>query len=279
MTKTLAGQTAVVTGAGRGIGRRIAESCAAAGARTVLVARTEADLVQTAASIKDAGGEAAAMPADVTDAARVREVIAVVERELGGCDLLVNATGRLASIGPAWEADAESWWRDVEVNVRGVWLTCQEALPGMVARGRGRIVNMVGGGTASPFPFVSAYATAKAAVMRLTENLAWELDHEGAAPRVFALSPGFVRTAMTQQFADSEAGRRWMGFMAARFERGEDVSPDLAASVVVALGAGDLDALHGRHLRADRDHDRLAALAAEARDQDDDWRRLRLVSP
>lgn len=277
MTKQLAGQTAIVTGAGRGIGRRIAEACAVAGARTVLVARTEAELVQTAENIKAQDGEAAVVPADMTDAARVREVVQVVDRELGGCDLLVNAAGRLASIGPAWEADAESWWRDVEVNVRGVWLPCQEVLPGMVARGRGRIVNMVGGGTASPFPFVSAYATAKAAVMRFTENLAWELDHEGAAPRVFALSPGFVRTAMTQQFADSEAGRRWMGFMAARFERGEDVSPDLAATVVVAVGAGKLDALHGRHLRADRDHDRLDALATEAPDRDDDWRRLRLV--
>jgi NAD(P)-dependent dehydrogenase (short-subunit alcohol dehydrogenase family) len=241
------------------------------------VSRTEAELVQTARLIEDAGGESAVVPADVTDAANMQDLTALVDRKFGGCDLLVNGAGRLAAIGPAWQADPEDWWRDVEVNVRGVWLACRSFLPGMIKRGRGRVVNMVGGGTAAPFPFVSAYATSKAAVMRLTENLALELDHQRAAPRVFALSPGFVRTAMTEQFADTEAGRRWMGFMVQRFETGEDVPPDLAAEVAVTIATGSLDALHGRYLRADGDVDSLEALAREAAESPDDgWRRMRL---
>lgn len=277
MSSKLKGQTAVVTGAGRGIGNAIAVHCAEEGARTVLVSRTEAELLQTARLIETAGGESAVMPADVTDAASMQGLVALVDEDFGGCDLLVNGAGRLAAIGPAWLADSEDWWRDVEVNVRGVWLACRGFLPGMIERGRGRIVNMVGGGTAAPFPFVSAYATSKAAVMRFTENLALELDHQRAAPRVFALSPGFVRTAMTEQFIDTEAGRRWMDFMAKRFEAGEDVPPDLAATMVTTIGTGSLDAFHGRYLKSDGDVDRLETLAQEAAaDPDDDWRRMRL---
>lgn len=277
MSSRLQGQTAVVTGAGRGIGRAIALRCATEGAHTVLVSRTEAELLQTARLIEEAGGRAAVAPADVADATSVQDLVAMVERDLEGCDLLVNGAGRLAAIGPAWQADPENWWRDVAVNVRGVWLPCRGFLPGMSVRGRGRIVNLVGGGTAAPFPFVSAYATSKAAVMRFTENLALELDLQSAAPRVFALNPGFVRTAMTEQFADSEAGRRWMGFMAERFEASEDVSPDLAARMVATIGAGSLDALHGRYLQAEGDIDRLESLARQAAaDPDDGWRRMRL---
>ncbi len=274
---SLENQTAIVTGASRGIGRVIAQRCAAEGARVALAARSEADLMETARSIEDNGGDALVVPTDVADYESVRGLETTTQRQLGPVDLLVNVAGRLAAIGPSWEADPADWWSDVTVNLLGVFHACHVVIPGMRQRGSGRVINMVGGGTRGPFPFASGYACSKAAVMRFTENLAEELSQTKSAVKVFALSPGFVRTRMTEQFAQSEAGKKWMGHLAERLETGEDNPPENAAKMVVAIASGTLDALHGRYLHSASDVEQLESLRERAQEiTEEDARTLRM---
>jgi NAD(P)-dependent dehydrogenase (short-subunit alcohol dehydrogenase family) len=277
MSGKLEAQTVVVTGAGRGIGRAIAVRCAREGAQVVLAARTDSELHETAEQIGEKNGRPLVVPTDVAVRAQVRELVAKVKSELGVVDLLVNNAGRLGALGPLWEAEPDDWWSDVTVNVYGLFLCSREFLPGMLERGRGRIINMVGGGAGSAFPFASGYAASKAAVMRLTECLDAELADVDTPVKVFALSPGFVRTAMTEPFVKTREGAKWMQRLAKRLEEGDDSPPEWAAQMAVAIGAGELDDLHGRYLNAERDRDRLDELTAKAgKIVEEDLRTLRL---
>ena len=146
---------------------------------------------------------------DVTDGPAVEAMVARVERDLGPVDLLVNNAGHLGAIGPLWEVDPEEWWRVWEVNVRGVMLCARAVLPSMVARRRGRIVNVSSGSVLGPLPNFSAYPVAKTAVVRLTEHLAADTQDYGIG--VFAITPGLVDTPLARLTWESPAGRQWTG--------------------------------------------------------------------
>jgi NAD(P)-dependent dehydrogenase (short-subunit alcohol dehydrogenase family) len=240
----LAGQVALVTGGGRGIGRAIASALAAAGAAVAVVARSEGELAEVVARIGEAGGRAAAIPTDVSDARAVAAMARAAEATLGPVDLLVNNAGIPGPIGPMWEVDPDAWWRGLEVNLRGPWLCARAVLPGMIARGRGRIVNVASGAGTIAIPYLSSYVVSKAALIRLTEELALEAGALGI--RTFAIEPGTVRTAMAEYALDSEDGRRWMPWFRSIFEQGRDVPAEVAARLVVLLASGRADALSGR---------------------------------
>jgi NAD(P)-dependent dehydrogenase (short-subunit alcohol dehydrogenase family) len=247
----LENQVAIVTGAGRGIGRAIAQRYAEEGAKVALVARTDSQLEEVTAEIRSEGGTALAVPADVTDHCAVRAMARQVEVELGPVDLLVNNAASFYCIGPSWEVEPEKWWTDVTINVLGVFLCCREIVPGMVARRKGRVINLIGGGVDAPLPYGSGYGISKAAVMRFTETLAAELREFGVT--VFALRPGLVRTALTEYQMQSEEGQRWFSHLTQRFEDENDVPPTLAAGLAVEFASGRFDALTGRYLRVEDD--------------------------
>lgn len=247
-------QVVIVTGAGRGIGRAIAQQCAAARARVVLTARTEAQIQQAAAEIP---GETLAVPADVTDVDSVKNLIETAEATFGPVDLLINNAGSAQALGPIWEIDPQDWWRELSVNVQGVFLPCHAVLPGMIARHSGRIINLLGAGTRRPFPYGSAYGTSKAAVMRLTEQIALEVEAHNV--KVFGMNPGLVRTGLTEHIMGSEQGQRWLPFMGQQFDEAQDVPPTLAGDLAVEIGSGRYDAFHGRALAVFFD---LAAMEA-----------------
>lgn len=247
----LRNQVAIVTGAGRGIGRAIAQRYAEEGAKVALVARTASQLEEVAAEIRAGGGVALAIPADVTDHAQVRAMARQAVAELGPVDVLVNNAASFYCIGPSWEVEPERWWTDITINVLGVFMCCHEVVPGMVARRQGRVINLIGGGVDRPLPYGSGYGTSKAAVMRFTETLAAELREYGVA--VFALRPGLVRTALTEYQMQSEEGQRWLSHITQRFEHGNHVPPTLAASLAVEFASGRFDALTGRYLRVEDD--------------------------
>lgn len=276
-TPRLEPQIAVVTGASRGIGRVIALALARRGASVCLTARSRDGLERTAEEIRAADGRAGVCPCDVAKPGELIHVRDECTETLGPATVLVNNAGRLGAIGPTWECDPEEWCRDIDVNLCGALHGIHAFVPGMLERGAGRVINLVGGGTARAFPFASGYGTAKAGLMRLTETVAAELTAVRSAVKVFALSPGFVRTAMTEQFTRTARGREWMGRLAKRLEQQEDTPPEHAADVACYLASGKLDAYHGRMLHTERDWPRLTEMAERADETvDNDYRTLRV---
>ena len=242
----LRGQVAIVTGAGRGLGRATALALARARARVGVVARSEEQLAETVRDVTEAGGEALAVVVDVCDAAAVQRMAREVERILGPVDLLVNNAGTMGPLGPIWEADPGDWWHSIEVNLRGPYLCSRALLPGMIERRHGRIINVSTSAATVAVAHMGAYVIAKTALIRFTENLAAELLNSGVS--VFTISPGTVRTAMTEHVLESEAGKKWLPWFRKLFDRGRDVPPEKAAQLVVQLASGRADALTGRFI-------------------------------
>ena len=243
----LKGRNALVTGGGRGIGRSIARTLAAAGARVAVLARTGGQVEAVAAELSGAGPPALALTADVSVAGQVGAAVEEVERVWGGIDILVNNAGLLGPVGPAHEADPEAWLQAVRVNLGGCFLCCQAVLPGMIARRRGEIVNLSGGGAVGPRPWFSAYGAAKAGVVRFTETLAAEVAPHGV--RVNAVAPGAVRTDMAREAAAAlrGTGRAEAGRVSPGTGGG---TPERAAELVLFLVSPRSAGLSGRLLSA-----------------------------
>ncbi len=251
----LSGRVALVTGAGRGIGRAIALALGQAGASVGVLSRNWAELAETAALIEADGGRGLPVEADVTDPQALAEAIATVERRLGPLDLLVNNAGVLGPIGPFAETDPEAWWSSVEVNLRGPMFASRAVLPGMIARGGGRIINVVTG--MAPFAYFSGYAAGKSALVRFSECLAAEVQPQGVM--VFPMGPGTVRTALSEHSLNSEEGRRWLPWFRRIFDEGLDLPPERPARLAVALASGRYDALTGLTLNPFDDLDAILA--------------------
>ena len=254
------GEVALVTGGGRSIGAGIARELAAAGMRVAVAARSAGQAEDVADEL---GG--AAIQADVSDEASVSFMVARVERELGPIDVLVNGAGVMSvpNTPPIWEEDPADWWRVFEVNVLGAYLCCRSVLPGMVERGRGRIINVGSGAGYLPvtpsnvWRYVS-YGPSKAALYRFGELLAGQVEEHGIA--VFTISPGLVRSAMTESLGDDAP---W-------------TPPELAPRLVRVLASGRADRLSGRYIHAEHDDiEDLIRRADELRERDLNAIRLR----
>lgn len=239
-------QVVVVTGAGSAIGRCMAIKMAGEGARVALVSRTAADLDETAALAADAPGETFAQTADITQPDQVAAMTAAVLDRFGRIDALVNNAGSFYCLGPVAEVDPERWWWDVTVNLYGSFLCSRAVLPAMIARRSGCILNLTGGGAGNPLPYGSGYASSKCALFRLTECLAHEVRDDGV--RVFMMSPGFVRSRLTEYHVYSEDGKRYLPTMQGSFEAGHDQPPDIAAERAIRLIAEGPLELSGRYL-------------------------------
>ncbi len=257
----LTGQVAVVTGGGRGLGRAFAEALAGAGATVALAARSAAQLAEVVAAIGRAGGHALAIPTDIADAGAVERMVATVEQQLGPVDLLINNAAITTPVGPVCEVDADAWWRCMEANLRGPFLCSRMVVPRMIARRRGRIVNVASTAGLRAIAGHSAYGTSKAALIRLTEILAAETQRHGLA--VFAINPGLVRTTMTEHLADSVEGRQWMPWVGATLAAGRDVPVRAVVDLVLYLASGRADVLSGRFLNVSDDVAGLVARHSE----------------
>lgn len=230
MSDRMEGQVALVTGGGRGIGAGIARELADAGMKIAVSARTPEQVQQVADEI---GG--LAVVADVSSKEAVEAMVEQVERELGPIDLLVNNAGTAHWGDKAWEDDPEEWWRVFEINVLGPYLVTRAVVPRMIERGRGRIVNTGSGSGYLPGHATTAYGASKAALYRMGEGLALQLEPYGIP--VFTISPGLVKTEMTDRFSDDMP---W-------------TPPELAPRLVRALASGRADKLSGRYIHAEHD--------------------------
>jgi NAD(P)-dependent dehydrogenase (short-subunit alcohol dehydrogenase family) len=274
--KSLEGQVALITGAGRGLGRAFALGLTAAGMRAAVVARSADQIAETVRLIQAAGGTAVAIRADVTDPHAVQRMAQEARQSLGPIDLLINNAGAGSPFGPTWEVDAEQWWRNFETNMRAPFLCCREFLRDMIARGRGRIINVASGAGTRAIPYMSAYVASKAALIRFTETVAAEARESGVS--LFAIQPGTVRTAMAQELLDSPEASRWLPWFQKIFDEGGDVTADPATSLVLFLASGKADELSGRFFAVPEDPAMVVERAAEVRRDDLYALRMRTLS-
>lgn len=194
----------LITGAGRGIGKRLAIGFAGAGMRVGLLARSQAELDVAKMEIEQAGGMALRLRADVRS---YDEVVTAVERlwsAYGGLDVLVAAAAIQGPIGRFVDTKPKPWAETIETNLIGVMHACRAVLPHMVERRSGKVIMISGGGAANPRPNFTAYASSKAAIVRFAETLAEEVRDDNI--QVNCLAPGGSYTHMTDKIL--EAGER-----------------------------------------------------------------------
>ncbi len=254
--QALAGRTAIVTGASRGIGAAIAAALDRAGARVALIARDRSALEEVAAGLAN---QPVVLAADLAGAEACTAVAADAESALGGVDVLVN-NAALAARGPTVDLDAELIDELYAVNVRAALLLVARLVPGMVERGGGAIINLSSVSSVVGTPRRAAYAATKGALDAATRSLAIELGPDGI--RVNAVAPGVVDTHMwarnksvpgvIDQVNALTPLRRWsvpedvadvvvfLASDAARFLTGETISVDGGMAKTVDLYAGDV---------------------------------------
>jgi len=260
------GSVVVITGATRGIGRNAALYFAERGYTVVGTGRNEAKLAELEAELRGAAPESRCFRMDVRDRESVREAVLGIRSAFDAVDAWINNAGAFAAIGPTWTVDPDDWVNDVETNLIGAFHCVQAVVPWMLERGRGRIVNVVGGGTVGPFRYGNGYGTSKTALSRFTENLDVELSDTGVA--AFAMDPGLNDTDMTRYQRDTEAGRTYLPRIEQLFEEKKDESPDRAPRLAYHIAEGKLDAYRGRTLFVHDDEEKLIALASELEEGD-----------
>lgn len=249
----LDGQAAIITGAGRGIGRAIALAYAREGARLALAARSPEELADTAAEVSRQGGESIVIPTDVTDPAQTQRLADSTAAQFGRIDIVVNNAGISGPVGPLQDNDIAQWLATININLAGTFLVCRAVIPAMLAQGGGKIINLSGAGAANAWSNMSAYCASKAAVVRLTEGLAQELA--GYNITVNALGPGSVHTSMWDKMtADAaRAGASFIHELGLRVTSGGGASIDECAELAVWLASGESAGLTGRLISATTD--------------------------
>ena len=249
----LDGQVAVITGAGRGIGRAIALAYAREGAKLALAARSESELQEAVSAVSELNAEAIALPTDVTSPEETELLAGKVVDHFGRIDVLVNNAGISGPVGPLQGNDIADWVNTINVNLTGTFLVCRAIIPVMLNQSAGKIINLSGAGATNAWSNMSAYCSSKAAVVRLTEVLAQELDGRGIT--VNALGPGSVHTSMwdrmTEQAAD--AGADFIHQLGLRVTSGGGASIDECAELAVWLASDESEALTGRLISAATD--------------------------
>jgi 3-oxoacyl-[acyl-carrier protein] reductase len=247
----LVGRTALITGASRGLGVAIAQAYWAAGASLFLTARSAEALERLAGDLPPRPDQRAIVfAADLADPTAPERVVAAARQTFTSINILVNNAAIVGPIGPAWENEWDAWQQTLRVNLLAPVALCRLCAPVMVANGGGKLINLSGGGATGPRAGFSAYATAKAGLVRFTETLAVELHAQGVA--VNAVAPGMLNSDMQAEIVaagPARAGDREYA-QAQRALEGTAGSLERAAALCVFLGSTASDGITGRLLSA-----------------------------
>jgi NAD(P)-dependent dehydrogenase (short-subunit alcohol dehydrogenase family) len=232
-------RVALVTGASRGLGRAMALALAEAGAHIALVARSADGLKETADAVSARGRRALALPADVTVAAEVDEAVKGALDAFGSVDILVNNSG-VAAVKPFVETTPAEWHRILETNLTGAFNCCRAVGPGMIARRRGKVVNVASVLGARGLSGYAAYSASKGGLLALTRALAVEWARHNV--QVNAIAPGWFVTSMNEAaFQDPRTSERLLrNVPARRTGRTEELGP-----LVVYLASAASDYVTG----------------------------------
>jgi len=242
----LHGKVAIITGAGRELGKAIALAMAAEGARLSVMSRTHGELEEVAETIQDLGGECLIFAGDVSVEDQVSRMVQESRDHFHKVDILVN---NAAVVGPArflGDADPSEWNRTLDINLTGAYRCARQVLPHMVRRGCGKIINIASGLGQMPFSRFCAYAVSKAGIIQLTRSLSEELKPHNI--QVNAIDPGVMDTAMQEQIRSM--GPEPLGdelhrhFVAYKEQQGLR-DPGAVAPLAVFLASADADHLTG----------------------------------
>lgn len=244
MTVDLTGKRAAVTGGGRGIGAAIARALACCGAEVTLLGRNRDPLEKTAADLKQSGSTVRAFQCDVTDESSVRTVF----HQIGSLDILVNNAGQ-AHAAAFENTTLEEWERILRVNVTGAFLCTQAALPAMVERKSGRVINIASTAGLKGYTRMSAYVASKHALIGVTRSLALETAKSGVT--VNAVCPSYTESDMTAEGIKNVSARLNVSADEAReilvrpIPQGEMIKPEQVAAAVVWLCSSEAASVTG----------------------------------
>jgi NAD(P)-dependent dehydrogenase (short-subunit alcohol dehydrogenase family) len=254
--QTLKEKGVLITGAGRGIGKRLALGFAQAGARVGLLSRSQAELDATKLEIEHAGGAALRIRADVRDYEQLSAAVDRMRVVFGGVHVLIAAAAVQGPIGPFVEGKPKQWWEALETNVLGVMQACRAVLPQMIERRSGKILVLSGAGAADARPNFAPFAASKAAVVRFVETLAEEIrDHN---VQVNAFDPGGTYTSMTDEIiqAGSRAGSKDLE-EAERVRITGGASPEKQTQLALFLASERSNHISGKLIQVNDDWKRL----------------------
>jgi NAD(P)-dependent dehydrogenase (short-subunit alcohol dehydrogenase family) len=238
---------ALITGASRGLGRKIAQEFWDRGANLALAARSRSALEETAASLPPRDGQTVALlPADLADPAAPEALMSELRLRWDRLDALVNNAAIVGPIGHAWENDWQEWERTIRINLLAPVALCRLAIPWM--RSGAAIVNLSGGGATGPRPNFTAYGTAKAGLARFTETLAVEAAAAGI--RVNAIAPGAMNTEMLEAVLEAGAAAGKEFEAAVRQKESGGQSPENAAALAWHLVSPESAPITGRLISA-----------------------------
>ncbi|MCE9528921.1 MAG: SDR family oxidoreductase [Planctomycetales bacterium] len=252
--KLLQDRVALITGAGRGIGRSIALAFATEGAKLALTARTVSELDELVATIRSAGGTALALPADLADRTVPGRLVADVEKSLGPIEILVNNAGIGSSAGPSPVVDFsdEFWEQTLKVNLTAPYLLSKAVLPGMLAKKWGRIIMIASINGKIGALHGAAYAASKHGLLGFTRTLAMEVASQGIT--VNAICPGPVHTVMNDLRVAYDAKRRGVAFQeqaAGLTPLGRRLEPEEIAPLAVYLASSAAASVVGQAINID----------------------------
>ena len=250
------GLNVVITGAGRGIGKRLAIGFAARGARVGLVARTGGELDLTDLEIKHAGGISHKLAADVRDFERLNGVFELMRHRHGSIQVLICAAAIQGPIGPFHKVSMKAWSDTIETNLMGVVNSCRAVVPKMIENRRGKIIVLAGGGAATPRPNFTAYSASKAAVVRFSESLAEELRDQNIQVNCF--SPGGAYTTMTDEILRSGDAAGWKEIEGAeKIQQTGGIKPEKQIELASFLASEVSNHISGKFLHVEDDWKRL----------------------
>jgi 3-oxoacyl-[acyl-carrier protein] reductase len=253
---TLTNAGVLITGAGRGIGKRLALGFAKAGNRVALLARSKAELDLAHLEIEHAGGNALRIRADVTDFEQVSAAVDRMRVHYGEIDVLVCAAAIPGPIGPFVEQSPKAWIDTIHTNLLGVMNSCRAALPHMIARRAGKVIVLSGPGATSARPNLSAYAASQAAVVRLVETVAEENREHNV--QINCMGPGGTYTSMTDEILRAGERAGWKETEEAlQIRQTGGVPPEKQIQLALFLASEQSNHISGKLIHASDDWKKL----------------------